>query len=97
MSQKKSVTVLAECAGDRVHGRIGNDSRSAQISLPLGAHAGGQVAGTTLPVLGFSLGGESKSLLGPFVGFLLGHDVTRISSLRCLRKSRNLSTFQNRA
>ena len=54
-----------------IHG--GNRGGASQISLPLLAHPSRQVAGTGLPMLGLSGGGQSKPLLGPLMGLLLGH------------------------
>ena len=50
-----------------------NNPSAAQVPLPFLRHARSQVARARATVFGLAFGGQAETLLGAFVGFLLGH------------------------
>lgn len=70
-----SVAVARQSARDLVQHAVGRRGRAPQLAFPLGRHARRQVTGPTLTMLRLALGSQTKSLLGTFVGFHLGHNI----------------------
>jgi hypothetical protein len=69
------VSVPTEGFGDSLSVDVVDYRRSTEISLPLVAHSGRQMAGAAMAMFGFTLGSEAEPLLGSLVGFLFWHDI----------------------
>lgn len=82
------VAVAAERIGDGSgHGRL-EHSRAAELTNLLRGFRNGQVAGAALAVLHLAAGGQSKSLLGRFVGFLFAHGICNASRPTGFRRAK---------
>lgn len=68
------VAVLAQSFAQSYRFGFGQNGCAAEVSLPLVAHAVGQVARTTLTVLDLALPGDAEALFGTLVGLHLRHD-----------------------
>jgi hypothetical protein len=70
---KTLVAIAVQSPSDRLQNGFIDGLGAAQVSLSLVFHPIRQMAGARLSVHGLALGGQSKTLLGAFVSFLLGH------------------------
>jgi hypothetical protein len=72
---QRSIAVASQGLDDRFGTAGSRSGCPTQISFPLLAHAGRQVAGPCRSVLDLTGRGNAESLLGTFMCLLLGHDL----------------------
>lgn len=77
MAYSSLVAISAEGCGNDLAVAVGRGGGSTQVPLALVRHAGGQVAGAGLAVLGLARGGQSEPFLGSLVSLLLWHGTRR--------------------
>lgn len=72
------IAVSSQGFGNHFAVAVGRDRGAAEIPLALLVHPSCKVTGASLTMLGLALGGQAEPLFGPFVCFLLWHDITSI-------------------
>ncbi len=69
------IAIPRECDADDFGVAIGGGVSAAKVPLALVAHPRRQVAGARRTVLRLAFGGQTETLFGTFVGFLLRHGI----------------------
>ena len=72
--QRTLIAIVIQRLLDRFLHAFVNTVGAAEVTLSLLRHARLQMTRSRLTMLGLAAGGQTKTLLGPFVSLLLGHD-----------------------